>query len=70
MTYIEMQASASVNYVYDNLDGHGEGHNIDNGTQWSGSLFYGKYTLMNNGTTDASVDMYMTTGILNPYTYI
>lgn len=70
MTYLELHASAPVNYRYENLDGHGEGTGVTNGTQWSGSLFYGQYTLSNSGTTDASINIYMTTGVLNPYTYI
>lgn len=70
MTYLEFQASAPVDERYESLDGHGEGHWITNGSQWSGSLFGGPYTLYNNGTTDASVRILITTGVLNPYTYI
>jgi hypothetical protein len=70
MTYIEFHASAPVDELYESIDGHGEGKRITNGSRWSGSLFGGQYTLSNNGTTDSSVNMLITTGVLNPYTYI
>jgi hypothetical protein len=70
MTYLELQASAPVDERYESIDGHGEGHGVINGSQWSGSLFGGPYTINNNGTTDASVRVLITTGGLNLYTYI
>jgi hypothetical protein len=70
MAYIEFQTNAPLGEHYESLDGQGEGHGLMNDSQWVGSLFYRQYTIINNGTTDANVNLLITTGVLNPYTYI
>jgi hypothetical protein len=70
MAYIEFQTNVPLDEHYKSLDGYGEGHGLMNDSQWVGSLFYRQYTIINNGTTDASVSLRITTGVLNPYTYI
>jgi hypothetical protein len=70
MTYIEFKSNVPLDDRYVSLDGAGDGHYISNRSKWSGSLFFGQYTIINNGTADASVDVLITTGVLNPYSYI
>jgi hypothetical protein len=70
MTYIEFQSSGPLSYHYESLDGSGDGRGVVNGSIWRGSLLFGRYTITNNGTADASVDLSIKTGVLNPYSYI
>ena len=70
MLYIEFHSSAPVSYHYESLDGRGDGQGVTTGSIWRGSLVYGTYTITNNGTTDASVDLSIKSGILNVYSYL
>lgn len=70
MTYIEFHSSGPLSYHYESLDSQGGGQGVINGTIWRGSVLFGRYTITNNGTADASVDMSIKTGVLNPYSYI
>jgi hypothetical protein len=56
---------------YSSLNDHSIGHGLTGGgSEETGSIVTGTYTISNPGDTSAIVGMHITTGVLNPFGYI